>query len=86
MNLHDYSIPAIRAHVEARGYLLVAKKDFPLTTPREFSLSHGYSKDWLTVMRKRGRITIPRDDCDFSRDGRLIRFRSNPALEEFCKK
>jgi hypothetical protein len=57
----------------------------PWETPKAFSLRMGRCPTWLSTMLKRGRVAVPIEDCDRSRDGRLIRLRSSPELELRCR-
>lgn len=85
MTLWDFSFSALRDHCEKRGYALVKLDSFPWETPAAFSRRHGYHDNWLCKQQARKK-RIPPFERDEGAGGRLVRLRSNPALEEWAKR
>lgn len=83
--LQGFLTQTLRDELESRGYSSAPMSLFKWETPAEFSRRHGYHSNWLCKMRTRSR-NIPAFECDKGKSGRLIRIRSNPALEEWMTK
>jgi hypothetical protein len=85
MSLANYSIKALREHLETRGYTVTSNLEFPWETPSEFSLRHGKGKTWFSKCRSLGQ-KVPPFEWSNQIGKRLVKLRSNPALEAWAKK
>lgn len=82
MTLHDFSIKAIREHVESRGYVLTSKSAFDWETPAQFSRRHGWHENWFCKAAAKGHT--PPFERSTPKGKRLVLLRSNPELEIFA--
>ncbi len=90
-DLAKVSEHTLAAVLIAKGYTVTRAEDTRFDDhgwekPAEFSRRHGYHSNWLSAQMCKG-VTLPAFERHLSRDRkRLIRLRSNEALEEFAKR